>query len=101
MSRSNLRPAERKVLEELITGKLRRPKHRPRSADIDMKHAFLALCVLDLEAEGWKPRDAAIQRVKEKRHHSYSTIEKALRKYGKLLKATDPQLLQGLRSAFK
>jgi hypothetical protein len=29
IARSNLHPSARKVIEELITGKLRRPKHRP------------------------------------------------------------------------
>ena len=43
IERSNLRPSVRKVVEELITGKLRRPKQRPRSDDTDLNNARRAL----------------------------------------------------------
>jgi hypothetical protein len=94
IARSNLHPSARKVIEELITGKLRRPKHRPTSDGMDIKNSFRALRVLDLEAEGWPKRDSAIKRAAEQLHCSYSTIEKALHKYEPLLKGADPELLK-------
>lgn len=48
--RGNLRAPERKVLEELVTRKLRRPKQRPPSDETDIRNASRALYVLDLEA---------------------------------------------------
>src|SRR5262245_37575634 len=51
ISRSNLNPAVRKVLEELVRfGKIRRPKHRPKrpSPDTDLIGLRRALCVLDI-----------------------------------------------------
>ena len=51
IKRSNLHPSVRTVLEELITRKLRRPKHRPKSDDTDLKNVLRALRVLDLEAQ--------------------------------------------------
>lgn len=101
IGRSNLRPSERKVIEELVTGKLRRPKHRPPSDATDIANAFRALRVLDLEAAGWDKRDAAIEEAKKQLHCSYSTIEKALYKHEDLIRGTDPQLLDSLRAAFK
>jgi hypothetical protein len=89
----------RKVLEGLITRKLRRPKHRPRSNDIDLKKALRAPRVLDLEAEGWRKRDAAIEEASKQLHCSYSTIEKALHEYEDVLKGTDT--LDNLRSVIK
>src|SRR5690242_16427502 len=47
--RCNLRPSERKVIEELISGKLRRLKHRPPSNQIHFRNVFRALRVLDIE----------------------------------------------------
>jgi hypothetical protein len=95
----NLHPSVRKVLEGLITRKLRRPKHRPRSNDIDLKKALRAPRVLDLEAEGWRKRDAAIEEASKQLHCSYSTIEKALHEYEDVLKGTDT--LDNLRSVIK
>ena len=101
ISHSNLRPSVRDVLGELVTGKLRRPKHRPKSDYIDMKNVYRALRVLDLEAAGCNKRDAAIEGAKADLHCSYSTIEKAVRKYEDLLRDTDPKLLDSVRAAFK
>ena len=80
ISRSNLNPAVRKVLKELITGKLRRPKHRPRRdpSETHMIGLRRALCVLDLEAKGWDKREAAIEEAKKYLDLKYSTIEKAV-----------------------
>jgi hypothetical protein len=101
IARSNLHPSARKVLEELLTGKLRRAKHRPTADGMDIKNAFRALRVLDLEAEDWNKRDAAITEAGKQLHCSYSTIEKALYKFEDILKGADPQFLNDLRSAFK
>jgi hypothetical protein len=98
---SNLHPSVRRVLEELITQKLRRPKHRPKSDDTDLKNVIRALRVLDLEAEGWNKRDAAIEEAKKQLHCSYNTIEKALQKYEVTLKGSDQQLLEDIRSVIK
>ena len=89
------------MLAELITGKPRRPKHRPKSDYTDAKNIYRALRVLDIEAAGCNKRDAAIEEAKGELHCSYSTVEKALGKYEDLIKGTDPQLLDSLRTAFK
>ena len=86
---SKLDPSVRRVLEELITQKLRRPKHRPKSDDTDLKNVLRALRVLDLEAGGWNKRGAAIEEAKKQLHCSYNTIEKALQKYEVPLKGLD------------
>ena len=104
IKRSDLRSSVRKVIEELITGKLRRPKHRPKSEDVDFKGLHRALCVLDIEAAGCNKREAAIEEARLKLHLSYSTIEKAVLKYENIIKhikANNPELLEYLRSAFK
>jgi hypothetical protein len=93
ISHSNLRTSVREVLEELITGNLRRPNHRPTTDYTAMKGAFRALRVLDLEAAGWDKRDAAIEEAKKQLHCSSSTIEKALGKYEDLIRGTDPSHL--------
>ena len=92
------------MIEEQITGKLRRPKHRPKSEDVHLKGLRRALCVLDIEAAGCNKREAAIEEAKSKLHLSYSTIEKAILKYEtiiKHIKANDPEFLDNLRTAFK
>ena len=104
IERSDLRPPVRKVLEELITGKLRRSKHRPKSEDVDIKGLRRALCVLDIEAAGCDKRNSAIEEAKSKLHLGYSTIEKAVLKYEAVIKsieAKNPEFLNNLRSAFK
>ena len=108
ISRSNLRPAEREVLEELVRfGKIRRPKHRPTADNKDIAGLYRALRVLDLEADGWggkhyaaERRGAAITEASKQLNWSYSTIEKAVNKYEKILKAAPPDLLDRIR-AFK
>jgi hypothetical protein len=105
IKRSNLRPAVRNVVEELIRfGKIRRAKHRPRSADNYLKGLQRALCVLDIEAEGCDKRDAAIEEARKKLNLSYSTVEKAVHKYEgeiKNIEANQPDFLDQLRTAFK
>jgi len=100
IQRSDLRAPVRKVLEDLITGKVRRSKHRPKSEDVHIEGLRRALCVLDIEAAGCK-RDSAIEEAKSKLHLSYSTIEKAVLKYEPVIKAAGPEFLDYLRSAFK
>ena len=99
--RGNLRAPERKVLEELVTRKLRRPKQRPPSDETDIRNASRALYVLDLEAAGWNKRDAAIEEAKGHLRCGRRTIEKALSEFEPMLKGADKGLLDGLRSAFK
>jgi len=113
ISRSNLNPAVRKLLEELIKyGKIRRPKHgRPRRSLFETQLIGLqrALCVLDLEAEGWKgktyganeKRKSAVGEASKQLGLSYSTIEKAVLKYGPKIKSLNPEFLKELRAAFK
>ena len=101
IKQSNLPRAYRKVIEEVITGTLRRASHRPRSDSTDMKNAYRALRVLDLEASGWNKRDAAIEKAMIEFRCSDSTLKKALAKYEAPLKAAEPHLLAHLRSAFK
>jgi len=107
IGRSNLRPSVRKVIEELITGKLRRPKYRPRR-DPNQTHMIglrRALCVLDLEAEGWEgksygadeKRKSAIGEASEQLCCSYHTVEKDLYKYEIVIKRLDAAHLSGLR----
>ena len=59
ISHSNLRTSVREVLEELITGNLRRPNHRPTTDYTAMKGAFRALRVLDLEAGNYRQQRQA------------------------------------------
>jgi hypothetical protein len=99
--RSNLRPSERKVAEELITGKLRRLKHRAPSDQTDIKNVYRALYVLDLEAAGWDKRESAIEEAKTQLRCSQRTIEKALGEFEDMLRGADPELLDNIRSAFK
>ena len=101
ISRSNLRASIREVVEELITGKLRRPKHRPTSDDTVMKNVHRALRVLDIEAAGCNKRDAAIAEAESQLCCSYSAVEKALRKYEGILKGADAKFLDNVRAAFK
>ena len=105
IKRSNLRPSVRKVIEELIRyGKIRRANHRPTSEDVHMKGLYRALCVLDIEAAGCPYRDAAIEEARQKLNLSFSTIEKAVIKYGALIegyKENNPEFLDHLRAAFK
>jgi hypothetical protein len=107
IGRSNLRPSVRKVLEELIAGKLRRPKHRPRR-DPNQTHMIglrRALRVLDLEAEGWEgksygsdeKRESAIRQASEQLCCSYHTVEKDFYKYEGVIKRLDAQHLSSLR----
>jgi hypothetical protein len=107
IARSNLRPAVRKVLEELITGKLRRAKHRP-PRDPNETHMIglrRALCVLDLEAQGWQgksygadeKRKSAIGEASKQLCCNYYTVEKDFYKYESVIKRLDPQLLSDLR----
>ena len=101
IKRSNLRPAAQAVAIALITGKLKRLTGRPADDITDVLNAYRALCVIDLETNGWKPRDAAIEEAKKHLKCSYSTIEKALKSHGEMLKAAQPEFLDTLRSAFK
>ena len=104
IKRSDLHPSVRKVLEELITGKLRRRTHRPKSEDVHIKGLRRALWVLDIEAAGCNKRDSAIEEAKSKLRLSYSTIEKAVLKYEaiiKSIKADNPEFIDNLRAAFK
>jgi hypothetical protein len=108
IGRSNLRPSVRKVLEELIRfGKLRRPKHRPRR---DPKQTHMiglrrALCVLDLEAEGWEgkshgadeKRKCAIREASKRLCCGYDTVEKDFYKYQSVIKCLDARDLNDLR----
>ena len=84
-----------------ITGKLKQLTGRPADDITDVLNAYRALCVIDLETNGWKPRDAAIEEAKKHLKCSYSTIEKALKSHGEMLKAAQPEFLDTLRSAFK
>jgi hypothetical protein len=99
--RSNLRPSVRKVVEELITGKLRRLKHRAPSNETDVKNAYRALCVLDLEAAGWDKRESAIEEAKMQLKCGRRTIEKALGEFEDMLRGADQEFLDNMRSAFK
>jgi predicted nucleotidyltransferase len=109
IKRSNLRPSVRKVIEDLITGKLRRSKHRPKSEDVHIKGLRRALRVLDIEGEqreerGRRNRDSAILEATTELHLSYSTIEKAVSKYEGLIegfRTTNPEVLDCIRTAFK
>jgi hypothetical protein len=103
IDRSNLHPSIRKVVRDVITRKLRRPKHRPRADDRDMTGAIRALRVLDIEKSGQlgPKRDAAIREAAKQLHCSYSTVEKAIHKYEGVIKGLNPELLDRLRSAFK
>ena len=101
IKRSNLRPSVGKVLEDLITGKLRRVNHRPRSDDTLIKNLQRALRVLDIEAAGCTKRDAAIEEAKEDLQCSYSVVEKAVRKYEPVIKVANPEFLDCIRSALK
>jgi hypothetical protein len=66
ISRSNLNPAVRNIVEEIIkVGKIRRSKHgRPRRSLFETQLIGLrrALCVLDIEAAGCNKRDAAMRK---------------------------------------
>jgi hypothetical protein len=57
--------------------------------------------VLDIEAAGCGKRDAAIEEAKQRLHLSYSTIEKAVLKYGSVIETLYPDFLEELRTAFK
>jgi hypothetical protein len=108
ITRSNLRPAVRKVLEELVRhGKIQRPRHRPaRSSDIAQQIGlYRALRVLDLENEGWggrrlgadEKRKAAIAEAASQLCRSAETIEKDFYKYEKALAGLTPPQLNKLR----
>ena len=99
--RSNLRPAAQAVAIALIAGKIKRLPNRPKEDETDLKNGYRALCVIDLEADGWKPRDAAIEKAREHLKCGYSTIEKALSQYEDMLKHASPEFLESLRSVFK
>ena len=99
--RSNLRPATQAVARALINGKLKRLKHRPPEDETDLKNAYRALVVMDIEADGCPKREAAIEEARGHLRCSHSTIEKALKNYEDMLKAARPEFLDSLRSAFK
>jgi hypothetical protein len=105
IARSDLRPSIRNVIEELIRfRKIRRAKKgRPRRATTVTHMIGLrrALCVMDLESAGWPKRDSAIEKAKRRLGLKYSTIEKAVLKYGPViekLKVSNPEFLDDLRS---
>ena len=101
IGRSNLRPAAKLIANAIITGKLKRSKHRPPANDTDLKNAWRALRVMDLESNGWSKRDAAIAEATRQLGCKRRTLEKALADFEDMLSQADPQSLDSLRSAFK
>jgi hypothetical protein len=108
IKRSNLRPAVRNVVEELIKfGKIKRARHRPprKLDDTHMIGLRRALCVLDLEKEGWggksyggeEKRKSSIEEASKQLRCSYHTVEKDFYKYEPVIKRLDPQHLSALR----
>jgi hypothetical protein len=83
--RSNMHPAVKVVLSELIQGKLKRPAHRPVSEDTELRDMRRAIWVLDKEANGVQ-RKAAISLTAEELKCGIRTIEKALAEHEELLK---------------
>ena len=72
-----MHPAVKAVLSELIQGKLKRPAHRPVSAETELRDMRRALLVLDKEGGGVQ-RKAAVSRTAEELKCGIRTIEKAL-----------------------
>jgi hypothetical protein len=105
VARSNLRPAVREVLGELIRGELRRPKRRPKSDNTDSKGLYRALRVWDLENQGWggrswgaqEKRSAAFKEAGKQLCCSHHTIEKAFYKYKPTLEGMTPAQLNEWR----
>ena len=85
---SDIAANEKTVLIDFITGKLKRPTHRPPSQETPVRELRRALTVLDLEASGWsKKRESTIARAAEiLQGSSVRTIERALAKHERYIK---------------
>jgi hypothetical protein len=100
IKRSNLRPSVQAILTHLITGKLKRPTHRPPDKDTDVKNMRRALRVLDIERSGWSRgrREAAVTEAASQLKCSKKTIQNALSEYEAALRNVDPEPLEWLRN---
>ena len=94
--RSSLHPSVKAVLCELIQGKLKRPPHRPVSAETELRDMQRALLVLDKEAGG-DQRKAAVSRTAEELKCGIRTVEKALAEQEELLKSANSKELAWIR----
>ena len=97
---SNLRPAYKRVLSDLIDGQLKRPKSRPLTKDGDLLNASRALKVLDLEKSGFAKRESALEQASTELGCKKRTLQKALKEFEEVLKSAEPSSLGRLR-AFK
>jgi hypothetical protein len=82
-SDGELSPKVRSLIADLLDGKLKRPKHRPRG----MKEDDVMRCVgrvMNLESEGWK-RTAAVAQVAKESGRSVRTVQICLAQWQPLL----------------
>jgi hypothetical protein len=94
---SNLHPAVKAVLSELIQGKLTRPAYRPVSAETELINMQRAILVLDKEAGGDR-RKAAISKTAAELRCGIRTVEKALAEHEEVLKGASSKDLALIRA---
>jgi hypothetical protein len=95
-----LNPATQSVLIALVTGKLRRPNHRPPKKGLFEEESQRALRVLDIERDGCNKRESAVQEAADELGCSTRTVQKALSKHESWLRQADHGVLESIR-AFK
>ena len=77
----SLLPLERSIAADIISGKLKRPKHRvAKSEMVRSRQRYLAWCVLAKLSEGLL-RKAAISKVVEEEHASASAVSAAVQAF--------------------
>jgi hypothetical protein len=99
VERSNLSPAVKRVIGDLVDGTLKRKPHKPRDEDTDLRNMARALKVLDLERERYPIRESALHQATIELGCKKRTLEKALEEYEVLLLSANPDFLDRLRSA--
>ena len=96
--RSNMHPAVKAVLSELIQGNLKpRPAHRPVSAETELRDMRRAQLVLDKEAGGDR-RKAAVSKTAEELKCGIRTVEKALAEQEEVLKRANSKDRASIRA---